>query len=103
MHIVLVHVHVKAEHLERFIEITLENAHNSIQEPGIVRFDFYQQRDDPTRFTLVEIYYKEEDQLKHRETNHYQIWRDAAVDMMAQPRQGVRYINLYPQDDAWLV
>lgn len=103
MHIVLVHVHVKPEYLDRFIEITVENARNSIQEPGILRFDFYQQKDDPTKFTLVEIYYKEENQLKHRETRHYQVWRDAAAEMMAEPRQGVRYTNLYPRDDAWSI
>ncbi len=101
MHIVLVHVHVKPEMIDPFIKITSENVRNSIQEPGVVRFDFLQQAEDPTRFTLVEVYYKPEDQLSHRETRHYLAWRDAATDMMAEPRVGIKYKNLLPTDEAW--
>ncbi len=53
MFIVLVHVHVKPECVEAFRAATLENARNSVQEPGIARFDVIQQRDDPERFILV--------------------------------------------------
>lgn len=101
MHIVLVHVHVKPEMVPQFIEVTLENVRNSIQEAGVVRFDFFQQTEDPTKFTLVEVYYKPEDQLKHRETSHYQAWRDVATDMMAEPRIGVKYKNILPTDEDW--
>ena len=66
MHIVLVHIHIKPETIDRFIEITKENVGNSIQEVGIVRFDFLQQPEDPTRFMLVEVYHTPEDQLRHR-------------------------------------
>ncbi len=101
MHIVLVHIHVKPEYREAFIQATLENARNSIQEPGIARFDFLQQKEEPDRFTLVEVYYAESDQEKHRQTAHYQKWRDAVAEMMAEPRQGVRYTNLFPEEGAW--
>jgi len=101
MHIVLVHVHVKPEMIQQFIEATSENARNSIQEAGVVRFDFLQQAEDPTRFTLVEVYKTPDDQLKHRETRHYNVWKDAATDMMAEPRVGVKYKNLLPPDEAW--
>jgi len=101
MHVVLVHVHVKPEFIEAFKEATLENARNSVREPGIVRFDVLQQVEDPSRFTLVEVYRTVEDQSKHRETQHYQIWRDKVAEMMAEPRQGVRYVNLFPEDNAW--
>lgn len=54
MLIVLVHVQVKSESVEAFKAASLENARNSVQEPGIARFDVIQQNDDPTRFVLVE-------------------------------------------------
>ena len=101
MHIVLVQIHLKPEMINPFIEITSENVRNSIQEAGVVRFDFLQQAEDPTRFTLVEVYYTPEDQLKHRDTRHYQVWRDAATEMMAEPRMGIKYKNLLPPDEAW--
>ncbi len=102
MHIVLVHVHVKPEFQEEFIEATLENAQNSVQEEGILRFDFLQQKDDKNRFTLVEVYRSEADQEKHRQTAHYLKWRERVAEMMAEPRQGVRYTNLFPvEEEAW--
>ena len=56
MYIVHVFVHVKPEHVEAFKAATIENARNSVQEPGIARFDVIQQADDPTRFVLIEVY-----------------------------------------------
>ncbi len=50
MLVVHVFVHVKPESVEGFKQASLENARNSIQEPGIARFDVIQQQDDPTQF-----------------------------------------------------
>ena len=86
-----VHVHVKPECVKDFLEATLENARNSIQEPGIAQFDVLQQMDDPTRFLLVEVYRTPEDPGRHKETAHYARWRDRVAEMMAEPRVGVKY------------
>jgi (4S)-4-hydroxy-5-phosphonooxypentane-2,3-dione isomerase len=101
MHIVLVHVHVKPEYIEEFKAATLNNARNSMQEAGVIRFDFLQQAEDPTRFTLIEVYKSPQDQLLHRETRHYQVWRDTVPDMMAEQRVGIKYANLFPEDPDW--
>jgi len=101
MYVVLVHIHIKPENAEEFLQATLENARNSIQEPGIGRFDVLQQQDDPTRFVLVEAYHSPDDQLKHRETRHYQIWKDKVAEMMAEPRTGVKHQSIFPDDTGW--
>jgi autoinducer 2-degrading protein len=101
MHIVHVHVHVKPEFVEAFRAATVENARHSVQEPGIARFDVIQQADDPTRFVLVEVYRTREDPARHRETRHYQTWRDAVAEMMAEPRTRVEYANVWPPDEGW--
>ena len=101
MYIVHVFVHVKPEHLEAFKAATLENARNSVQEPGIARFDVVQQQDDPTHFVLVEVYRTEADTTRHKETAHYQRWRDAVESMMAEPRKGIKYANVFPDDQGW--
>ena len=101
MHIVHVHVHVKPEFVEAFKQATLENAMKSIQEPGNVRFDFLQQAEDPTRFILVEIYRTAEVSAAHKETAHYKLWRDAVMKMMEEPRQGIRYVNIFPEEESW--
>ena len=55
MFIVHVHVHVKDGTEDAFRAASQENARNSVQEPGIARFDVCQQTDDPTRFLLIEV------------------------------------------------
>ncbi len=101
MYIVLVHVNVKPEAIERFRAISMENARSSVQEPGIARFDVIQQVDDPTRFVLVEVYRDVEASGKHKETAHYLAWRDAAMDMMAEPRYSIKYQNIFPDEAGW--
>lgn len=101
MHIVHVLIHVKPECLEAFQAATIANASASIQEPGILRFDFVQQQDDPTRFMLWEVYKSAADHAAHRETAHYATWVDAVRDMMASPRVGTKLTNVHPADGAW--
>jgi quinol monooxygenase YgiN len=101
MLIVHVHVHVKADQVDAFKAASLENARRSVQEPGIARFDVIQQRDDPTRFVLVEVYRTPEDPARHKATPHYQEWRDTVADMMAEPRSSIKYANIFPDDQGW--
>jgi (4S)-4-hydroxy-5-phosphonooxypentane-2,3-dione isomerase len=101
MNIVFVYVHVKPESIHAFKEITLENARNSVLEPGIARFDILQQADDPTRFVLVEVYRDAEAPSRHKETIHYLTWRERVIDMMAEPRYSVKYDNIFPDEAGW--
>ena len=99
--VVHVQVHVLPECVEAFRLATLENANQSVQEPGIARFDVIQQEDDPTRFVLVEVYRSAEAPAQHKLTAHYAKWREAVEPMMAQPRRSVRYTNVAPEDAGW--
>jgi len=101
MQIVHVHIHVKAESLEAFRQATIENAKNSIQEPGIARFDVLQDAHDPSRFILVEVYRTAEAPAQHKATRHYAAWRDRVAEMMAEPRTSIQYLNVYPNDEGW--
>ena len=100
MLVVHVQVQVKTECIAAFKAATLENARQSVREPGIARFDVAQQADDPTRFVLVEWYRSEEATMAHKETRHYQAWRDTVAPMMAAPRSSVKFANLFPEDAA---
>jgi quinol monooxygenase YgiN len=101
MLIVHVSIHVKPEYIHEFIQVSLDNAQNSINEPGIARFDLIQQEDDPTHFMLLEVYKNEVAPLHHKETEHYARWKEAVAGLMAEPRQAIKYINLFPADDGW--
>ena len=98
MLVVHVHVRVKPGHVEAFKQASIENAKESLKEPGIARFDVMQQQDDPTRFVLIEAYRTPEASAAHKETRHYQTWRDTVAAMMAEPRSSVKFTNLLPKD-----
>ena len=101
MLIVHVFVHVTAESVGAFRAATLENARNSVKEPGIVRFDVIQQDDDPTQFLLIETYRTADAPAQHKETAHYAVWRDAVAPMMAEPRRSVKYHEIFPEPAGW--
>ncbi len=101
MHIVHVHVHVKPDQIEAFRIASVENAQNSVKEPGIARFDVVQNQDDPSKFILVEAYRTVEDSLKHKETAHYKKWRDTVASMMAEPRTSSKFNNIFPDKNGW--
>ncbi len=101
MFIVHVFVHVKKDHVEAFKAASVENARNSVREPGIARFDVVQQMDDPTRFVLVEVYRTPEAPARHKETAHYLTWRDTVEQMMAEPRTSIKYSNVFPDENGW--
>ena len=101
MLVVHVQVRVKPEFIEAFKLATLDNARNSVREPGVAAFDVVQQQDDPTRFVLVEAYRTPEAPATHKETRHYQVWRDTVAPMMAEARSSVKYTNVFPDDANW--
>ena len=98
MLIVQVQVRVKPECVAAFQAATLANARASLGEPGVARFDVLQQADDPTRFVLVEAYRTADATAAHKETRHYQTWRDAVAPMMAESRSSVKFANVFPDD-----
>jgi len=50
---------------------------------------------------LVEAYRDVSDTLKHKQTAHYATWRDAVVDMMAEPRYSIKYDGVFPDEMGW--
>lgn len=101
MHIVLVHVHVKPATARAFEAASARNATASRQEPGVARFDVLRQRDDPSRYVLVEVYRSPEAAVAHKSTAHYLEWRDTVAPFMAEPRAGIVWENVTPSDAEW--
>jgi autoinducer 2-degrading protein len=101
MHIVHVHAHVKPDQVETFKLATIENAQSSIKESGVARFDVIQSQDDPTKFILVEVYRTVQDSARHKETAHYQKWRDTVTPMMSEQRTSYKFTNIFPDEKGW--
>jgi autoinducer 2-degrading protein len=95
MYVVCVTIFVKAQFIEPFKEATLDNARNTREEPGNLRFDLLQCEDDPARFFLYEAYKAKEEFANHQRTEHYLRWKNAVADWMAQPRQAVKHHTIF--------
>jgi autoinducer 2-degrading protein len=93
-----VHVKVKPEFVDAFIEASTANHNASVKEPGNLRFDLLRMADDPCQFMLYEAYTTLEAAAAHKNTSHYAVWRDTVQDMMAEPRKGIKYDILKPTD-----
>jgi quinol monooxygenase YgiN len=101
MQILIVHARVKAEFIDAFKQATIINAENSAKEPGVARFDFMQQQDDPSKFVLYEVYRDADAPAKHKATAHYNAWLEKVGDMFEEPRTRALYTNVSPSDAAW--
>ncbi|MHA2225733.1 MAG: putative quinol monooxygenase [Candidatus Hodarchaeales archaeon] len=99
MFIACVTVFVKPECKEAFIEATLENARNTRKEPKNLRFDVLQCLDDDNRFFLYEVYTEIGGMEDHKQTTHYQVWRETVEEMMARPREGIKHRVLFPEEE----
>jgi autoinducer 2-degrading protein len=95
MYVVSVTTFVNPQHIQAFIDATLDNARNTRCEPGNIRFDVLQAEDDPARFLLYEAYHGKDDFAKHQQTEHYLRWKQTVTDYMAQPRQGVKHHSIF--------
>ncbi len=98
MYVVSVTIFVKPEFVEKFIEATLDNARNTRQEPGNIRFDVCRGDDDPNRFLLYEVYHTKEDFAQHQQNPHYFRWRDAVPEWLAQPRTAAKLRPIFYGD-----
>lgn len=98
MIVTCIYVHVKTSAVRSFIAATIENHHESVKEPGNLRFDVIQQADDQSRFMLYEAYESEEAATNHKTTRHYLNWRDSVKDYMVEQRHGVKYNIIEPND-----
>ena len=98
MVVTCVYIHVKSDSVDRFINETIINYRATVKEPGNVRFDFIQQSDDRCRFMLYEVFESEQAIADHKNTSHYQVWRDAVADFMEEPRKGIKYNIIEPSD-----
>ena len=96
MLVVHVHVRIRPERIGDFLAATVINARASLAEPGVLRFDVIQDQADPARVVLVEVYRDEQASQAHKLTPHYTTWRDSVAEMMAKPRESVRYSVVFP-------
>ena len=91
-----VHARVRPERIAEFLAATQVNAHASLAEPGVLRFDVIQDQADPAHVVLVEVYRDDAASAAHKLTPHYATWRDTVAEMMAEPRASTKFSVVFP-------
>jgi autoinducer 2-degrading protein len=99
MFIAAVHVYIKPDKVEDFKEMIQANHEGSIREPGCLRFDVAQSKDDPTEFMLWEWYVDEAANKFHKTTPHYLAFKEKAPEFMAKERVSDLYTGIYPANN----
>ena len=103
MFVFQVHHFFKPEYVDAYKEATLENARKTVQEPGVIRFDVLQDREDPTHFSLFEVYCDEKARAAHLETEHFFVWKDLVLgqEMFARRGHGYEFDAVFPEASEW--
>jgi len=91
MTILIVNIRVLPGAVEAWKRATLENVAASRKEAGIAGFDLFQDRDEDSRFVLVESYLDEAAMASHKETAHYLRWKETTEPLQAEPRTRAFY------------
>jgi autoinducer 2-degrading protein len=89
---------------EAFVAAAKRDRDGSRTEAGNLRFDVLRatapaEPGEPEVFYLFEVYRSAEAFAAHQDTPHYRLFRDETAPMMAEPRQGLRYVPIHA--DPW--
>ena len=102
MVVLQVTVQVKPEHAADFLEIVRYDAeHSEKDEPGCLRFDVLQDRDDPNRFYFYEVYRNEAALEAHRQTPHFKLYFEKTQPWLAAAPERRIAKNIIPSDTGW--
>ncbi len=82
------HHYLKPEFVEAYRTAILENAALSNKEPGILRFEVFQDTEDPTHFSLIEMYRDQEARDAHMQSAHFFKWKDTVLGQEMFARKG---------------
>jgi (4S)-4-hydroxy-5-phosphonooxypentane-2,3-dione isomerase len=96
MLVVNVEIRVKMGMADGFIRATSANVEQSRCESGIAAFDLLVDPNDGHHFLLVEAYKTLDAPAAHKQTPHYNAWRDAVEPMMQVARSSTKWHRLTP-------
>lgn len=99
MFIAAVHVYVKPERVDDFKAMIHANHLGSIAEPGCLRFDVAQSREDPTEFLLWECYVDEAAAAFHKTTPHYLAFKEQMPALMSRERRSELFDGVFVASD----
>ncbi len=103
MHAIFVTIKIKPGFAEQFREASFGDSQGSVRdEPGCFRFDILEDKTDPNKFYLYEVYEDEDAHMTaHRNAPHYKKWRETVQDWFDGDTQAIPMNTVFPSDDGW--
>ena len=105
LHVIHAPKFVKEEHVDAFIKsVSADGVGSTHEEQGCLRFDVYQNVNDPTEIYLYEVYANPDAFEYHKGTPHIKQWVEDVKDMYDTNRDGGARVgrNVWPPDNwAW--
>jgi len=102
MYIFQVHHYIKPDKIETYKAAILENARKAMQEPGVIRFDVFQDATNPAHFSLFEVYIDMAGRDAHLETEHFKMWTDVYLETQDHSGVGDEFMALFPEESSWM-
>lgn len=99
MIVITVEVFVKPGKDEQFRDATLKNRLGTRKEPGNLRFDLLQSREEPGKFFLFEVFKNGEAFESHKKTPHFLEWHDAVKPWMEKSKITHTFEPCFPLDE----
>lgn len=100
MYALVVNLECKPGMEEAFHTAAMDDASNSVKEPGCLRFDVYRDHEDQKHLIFIEVYQDEHAFKAHTQTEHFARWGEATKDIR-KTISAVRCTNLFPSDSEW--
>ncbi|MFZ5818889.1 MAG: putative quinol monooxygenase [Chloroflexota bacterium] len=81
----IIQLYVQPERMAAFLSASETAVRCSRAETGVLRFEMFQQADDPAHFLVIESYASEEARTAHLESGHFLQWKETVLPLLAQP------------------
>ncbi len=95
-------VDVKPEKVQEFLDVVKYDAeHSEKDEPGCMRFDVLQDKENPLRYYFYEVYRDEAALQAHRKAPHFQLWAQKNPELLSGPIERRLATNVVPSDATW--
>lgn len=87
---VVVILEIDPARVDEFLEVIRLNAAESVREPGCLRFEVNQSREQPNLFALSEQYRDAQALEEHTKTEHFALWKEKSATGFVVKRWAVK-------------
>ena len=95
------HLTIKAEHLASYKTALREEIEASLErEPGVLTLYAVSSKQEPTRFTILEVYASQDAYALHLQTPHFLKYKNTTQEMVAS-LELVESLPLLPEQKVW--